>query len=154
MAEVRTMAEGAVYWVQASGSGTAWATASAPASGLFGFVQSMNYTSGRRVVTVSERGTPNHHKVVGKDPINISITFAWTGVYPTAVSGASASVPMFHLEHKADYPEAASTAQYHQFHGVVPQSIQWTEGEQDTIQMTMVALGMNGPTASGYMVAP
>lgn len=153
MAEVRTLAEGTLYWVAASGSGRTWATASAPTSGLFGFVQSMNYSSARRIVPVSERGVPNHFKQVGVDPISLSVTFAWTGATPTAISGASASVPLWHLEYKADYPEAASTATYYQFNGVVVQSMQWTEGDQDTLSMTMQALAMTGPTASGYIVA-
>jgi hypothetical protein len=153
MAEVRSLPEGALYWVQASGSGTAWATASAPASGLFGYVQSMNFTSGRRVVAVMDRGVPTHWKQVGRDPINLSVNFAWTGATPTAVSGASASVPMWHLEYKADYPEAANTATYYQFYGVVVTNMQWTEGDQDTVGLTMQALAMNGPTASGYLVS-
>jgi hypothetical protein len=153
MAEVRNLMEGTLYWVQGSGSGKTWATASAPTSGLFGFVQSMNYSSAQRLVAVSNRGIPDHWKQVGKDPISISVTFAWTGSTPTAISGASASVPFWHLEYKADMPEAASTATYFQFIGVPVQSLQWTEGDQDTVQFTMQALAMVGPTASGYIVA-
>lgn len=154
MSEVRNLAEGVLYWVQSSGSGRTWATASAPQSGLFGFVQSMTFTSAQRLAAAVNRGVPDHWKHIGRDPINLTVTFAWTGATPVASSGASASVPMWHLEYKADYPEAAGTASYYQFHGVVVQSQQFTEGDQDTVQFTMQALAMNGPTASGYMVAP
>lgn len=153
MAEVRNLAEGTLYWVQASGSGRTWATASAPNSGLFGYVQSMTYGSAQRLVAAMDRGVPQHWKFVARDPINITVTFAWTGSTPSAVSGASASVPMWHLEYKADYPEAAGTASYYQFCGVVVQNMQFTEADQDTVQFTMQALAMTGPTASGYIIA-
>lgn len=155
MAEIRTMSEGAVWWVQASGSGNAWATASAPASGLYGFVRSFTFTSGQTVQTVMDRGVPNHQKITSKQPISVNLNFAWTGTHPTAASGAGASVPMFHLEYKADRPEASASAYYFQFFGAAQQSNQFSEGEQeDTIQQSWVALGMNGPTGSGYLVAP
>lgn len=154
MSEVRIMSEGSVWWVQASGTGSAWATASAPASGLYGFVRSFTFTSGQTVQTVMDRGVPHHQKVVSKQPISVNLNFAWTGAHPTAASGAGASVPMFHLEYKADRPEAAGTGIFYQFHGAAQQNLQFSEGEQeDTIQQTFVALGMNGPTASGYLVA-
>lgn len=151
MAEIRTNAEGVLWWVQASGSGASWATASAPASGLFGYVDSFTYTSASRVVTQSDRGVPNHHKVVGKDPISVSVTFRWTGSYPTGLTGTGASVPMVHLEHKAVAPENGNTGRYHQFMGVPLSNFQFTEGESDTIQISTNALAMVGPTASGYL---
>ncbi len=39
MPEVRIMSEGTLRYVQGSGSGRTWGTASAPASGLYGYVQ-------------------------------------------------------------------------------------------------------------------
>jgi len=153
--EVRTLGEGTLKWVAASGSGTAWGTASAPPSGTFGYVRSLTYSSGRRVVAVMERGVPTHWKQVGRDPINVTVNFAWTGSVPTAISGSGASVPMIHLEHAADHPEDSATANYHQFYGVVTTNMQFTEGDnEDTIALTMQALAMNGPTASGYLITP
>jgi hypothetical protein len=44
MTELRTRLEGSLRWVQASGSGNVWATASAPASGVFGYVTNFTFT--------------------------------------------------------------------------------------------------------------
>ena len=155
MAEVRIQNEGAVWWVQASGTGSSWTTASAPASGLYGYVRSFSFTSGQTTQAVMDRGVPDHWKVVSKQPINITLSFAWTGAHPTAVSGAGASVPLFHLEYKSDHPENSGTADYYQFHGCAMQSLEFSEGDtENTISQPFQALGMTGPTASGYLVAP
>lgn len=151
MAEVRTISEGELWWVQASGSGRTWATAATPASGLFGFVRSMQFTSAQRVITPMERGIPDHHKVVGKDVINLQVSFDWTGTIPNAGTGTGASVPMFHLEHLARQPEIGNTARYHQFHGCVVQQTQLSEGEPDSISMTMLALAVSGANTTGYL---
>jgi hypothetical protein len=153
MAEIRNLIEGTLWWVQASGSGVAWATASAPTSGLIGYVTTMTYTSAQTLETVMNRGTPTHHKVVDKQQIAITFDLQWgvTGDYPTFSSGSGASVPMIHLEHKATAPEATD-AIWTQFHGVALESIAWTEAAPlDTQTWTMRALAMNGPTASGYV---
>lgn len=153
MGEVRTMREGQLWWVQASGSGRSWATAATPQSGLFGFVRSMQFTSAADVVVVSDRGTPDHKKVTNLQPINGQINFAWTGWHPTGASGAGASVPMVHLEYKASQPETGS-GRFFQFYGVSMNSIQFQEGQnEDTIQATFNALGMSGENPSGY-IAP
>lgn len=152
MAEVRTLAEGTLRWILASGSGTTWATASAAASGTFGYVTEFSYTSGQRTVQISDRGVPTHNKVVGKDAIQVQTTFLWTGHIPSAISGSGASVPMFHIEHVANAPENGNTGRYHQFHGAVVGSQQLSEAEEgNTIQLQFMALAMNGPTASGYL---
>jgi predicted membrane GTPase involved in stress response len=152
MAEARIFAEGTLRCVQASGSGRTWATASAPTSALFGYVQEgFTFTSGRAVITIFERGVPDHHKVTQKEVINGSFTMQWTGSIPSAVSGSGASVPMWHLEHKAAAPENGGTGVYHQLHGVVVQSIGFTEGSPNTVNVSFVALAMNGPTGSGYL---
>lgn len=151
MTEVRTMREGTLRFVQASGSGNTWATAATPVSGLFGYVQSFTWTSGQTVTTISERGTPDHHKVTNVEPIQLAFSTYWTGTIPTAASGAGASVPMYHLEFRATAAELGSSY-YVRAYGVVPQSIQFTEAlEGDTLQWTCVALGMGGPTTSGFL---
>jgi hypothetical protein len=153
MPEVRNRREGALYYVQASGSGATWATASGASGVLLGFVRDFNWSSAQTVVTISDRGTPNHHKVTDKQPINVSFTLAWanTAQFPAPQSGSGASVPMMHLEFKMTAPDAGAKY-YYQFFGVPITQLQFTEGDQEnTLAHTCVALGMNGPTASGYI---
>ena len=152
MAEVRNMKEGELWWVAASGTGSTWATASAPSSGLFGYVRSMSYDSARTVTPVNERGVPTHFKEVSRDVIKVSVSFAWTGYHPTAVSGSGASMPMIHMEHKSKAPEDGNTGRYHQFHGVAIGNLSMKEGDnENTMDYTMQALAMNGVTGSGYL---
>lgn len=156
--EVYVMQEGSLRWVQASGTGTdpytAWRTASAPQSGLFAYVQpGWTFTSGQTLVTVKERGTPTHHKRAGRNEITVSMTLLWTGAFP-APSAYNASVPMMNLEFKQDLGvgSAIQSANFIQFHGVATDSFQFTEQEQgNQMAFTFRALGMNGPTASGYL---
>lgn len=152
MAEIRNMREGMLRWVQASGSGNGWATATSPASGVFGFVRSFSFTSAQTIQTISDRGTPNHHKVVSKDPPSLTVNIAWTGNLPTALSGTGASVPMFHLEYRANEPENGNSGRYAQFYGAPVQQWQFTEADtEDTIAFTFPLLGMSGWNASGYL---
>lgn len=151
MAEIRSMREGELRFVQATGSGRTWATAATPVSGIFAYVRSMSWTSGATVNVISERGIPDHNKLVSRQPIQITVNAGWTGGIPSAASGAGASVPMFHLEYRASAAETPTTGQYVQFHGVPLVSTQWTEGDEDTMAFTFQALAMNGPTASGYL---
>lgn len=152
MAEVRIMREGAFRWVYASGSGTAWTTASAPGSGLFGYVDSFSFTSAQTIQTQMERGTPTHHKVVDKQPINLTVNFRWTGYLPSAVSGSGASVPMMHLEYRANEPENGGSGRFYQFYGAPIQQEQFTENAQgDTFALTFPCLGMSGANSSGYL---
>jgi hypothetical protein len=137
--------------VAASGSGTAWGTASAPASGLFGYVRSFTFTSGATYQAISERGVPTHWKELDKQPVQGAVTFDWTGTYPTAVSGASASVPMVHMEYIARAPELSNSGRFYQFYGVVFQSEAFTEGAPSNINLTFQALGMSGANGSGYL---
>lgn len=154
MAEIRNRHEGTLRWVVASGSGTAWATASAPTSGLLGFVRNFTWNSGRTIQVISDRGTPNHNKLVSKEGITVSFDLAYgiTGDYPGMnVSGSGATVPMIHGEFKMTAKEAGA-AIYYQFYGLPIASQNFTEGDQEnTISFQGVALGMNGPTASGYL---
>lgn len=155
MAEVRNLPEGSLRWVQASGTGRTWATASAPASGLIGFVQEgMTFTSGQTITQIMERGIPDHHKLVSKNAIQVSFTFMWTGSAQFPVSGSGASVPMYHLEYRASAVEYAGAPSgfFYQFHGVALSQQSFTEnGNGDQIQFQGIALGMVGPTASGYL---
>lgn len=155
MAEVRNMREGTLRWVYASGSGTAWATASAPTSGLLGYVRSFTLNSGRTTVQVMDRGKPMMQKLVSEEPIQASFQVAYgvTGDYPNvALTGSGHSMPgMLHLEFKATAAEAGA-ALYHQLYGVAINSINLSEGAQeDTLDFSCVALRQNGPTASGYL---
>lgn len=154
MAEVRVKAEGTLRWVQASGSGRTWATASAPASGVVGFVQSFSFTSAQTVQTMVERGRPDHHKLVGFSPIDVSLEFLWTGNFlaPTA-TGSGASLPMFHMEFRASAVErGAGTGEYFQFHGCALVDNRVTENDDgNRVALTYRALAMTGPTASGFL---
>ena len=151
--EVRVQAEGSLRWVRGSGSGRTWATASAPTSGLVGFVTDFSFKSALKTVQVKERGTPDHHKVVGKEAIEVSVGFLWTGTNPSGITGAGASSPMDHLEFKALRPEEGATSgYYYQFHGCVLEGIDYTEAEEgNNVKFTYKALAMVGPTASGYL---
>jgi len=153
MAEVRNRKEGALRWVQASGSGLTWATASAAATALMGFVRNFTWTSANTIQTISDRGTPNHHKKVDAQPINGSFDVAWanTGQFPNPAVSSGATVEMVHLELKMTAPEAGA-AYYYQFHGAAITQRQFTEGDQENaLSFQFVALAMNGPTASGYI---
>ena len=160
MAEVRVAMEGTLGWVQQSGSGTSWATASAALSGAnMAYVRGFSYNSGLRTVQVANRGIPDHNKVVGKDAINgsFSVAYANTADMPTKLSatGAGASVMMIMLEYRMKIPEVALSAGsgiYYQFYGVPPAALAFAEGDnENTMAFNFVALGMNGPTASGYL---
>ena len=154
MAEIRNRAEGTLRWVQASGSGTAWATASAPTSGLLGYVRNFTWTSGRTIQVISDRGVPTHNKLVSKEGINVSFDVAYgvTGDYPpTNATGSGATVPMVHMEFKMTAKEAGAGI-YYQFYGMPIASMNFTEGDnENTISFQGVALAMIGPTGSGYL---
>lgn len=153
MSEVRVQAEGVLRFVQASGSGRVWATGATPASGRVGFVRSFQFTSAETINTVMERGIPDHHKLTSKQPIEVTFSLAWTGSGIPVASGQGASVPMNHYEFMASRPEdgLAPTGFYHQFMGGVITNVQFTEGDEDLINLTVRALAMVGPTASGYL---
>jgi len=155
--EVRIMAEGAMRWVVASGTGQTWGTASAPVTGLIGFVQAGGtFTQTRNVLTVKERGVPHHHKVLGREPIEFNMTFmqAVTANYPpTASTSQGASVPQVNFELMHTVSELGGpTAQYHQFVNATFVSQQFTEPEDgNRYQQTWRAINYVGPTASGYL---
>ncbi len=156
--EVRVFAEGALRWAQASGTGGAWATASGASTALVGFVQAgFSNTSAQRAVTITDRGIPKHHKVIGREPVTLTLEFlqAVTANDPaiSVATSLGASTPMLHFELKSDSVElGAGSATYRQFRYAVLTDNQWTEGEEGNVaRQTWVALEMNGPTASGYL---
>lgn len=156
MGEVRNALEGSLAWVQASGSGTAWATASAATGRVFSYVRNMSWTSGETIQAVMDRGIPTHNKLVNKQAIQVSCTVAYgaTAEYPTNASGSGASVPMVHLELKQKAPEVGSgSGVWYQFFGVPVSQLQFNEGDnENTLALTLNGLAMNGPTASGYLI--
>lgn len=156
--EIFVHAEGILRFVQASASGgnasgaRVWGTGSAPVSGTMAYVESFSYTSGRTIQTIMNRGVPTHHKMTQRDPIQITFNCLYTGAVPEAASASGATIDMWHLEHEANDAGLANSGRYIQFHGVTVQSVQFTENPQgDTLAFTCVALGMNGPTGSGYL---
>lgn len=151
--EVRTMAEGELWWVQASGTANgAWQTASSPQSGLLGFVDSFNFTSGLNSTPQYDRGEPKHFKVTQKNVIDISCQFRWTGHSFAAATAAGNSTQLYNLEYRAAEPENGGSGRYFQFNKVLTSQMQFTENaDGDTIALTTQALSMNGPTGSGYI---
>jgi hypothetical protein len=151
LSEIYTLSEGALYYAQASAAGqnpyTAWATGADAPTGLFAYVRSLSYTSAQTLVTIKDRGVPTHHKRVGRDEIEVVATIGWTGAHPE-FSAYNASVGMGHLEYKL---LAAGQTAYAHFYGVAEDSLEYTEAdEENTMQMTFRALGMN-LTGSGYV---
>ncbi len=59
------------------------------------------------------------------------------------------------MEFRMKIPEVALSAGsgiYYQFWGIPPMSCAFAEGDnENTVSFNFVALGMNGPTASGYL---
>jgi len=153
--EARTFAEGALRWVEASGTG-GWTTASAAPTALVGFVlPGAAYRSARTVAAVLERDTPHHHKLLSNDPVEFQFTYrqAVTANRPDPATGSGASVPKVHFEIKTTIPEApAFTAQYFQFEHCAKIAEGWTETEQGNVWTERWrALSMTGPTGSGYL---
>lgn len=156
--EVRVQAEGTLRWAGASAPNGGWITAMTPvsSSGAVGFVQAgMSHQSATKRVTVSDRGVPNHHKNIGREPGEVTFTFLEAitannpALYKTTAGGAS--LPLVHFEHKATAAEDGS-AIYRQYHHCTLISDGWTEQEEgNAYQQTWRFLSMNGPTASGYM---
>jgi hypothetical protein len=150
--EQRVAAEGILRWVQASGQGTGWTTASAPVSGIWGFVKEFSWDSARSIGAAVERGTPVGWKEYDKKPISVTLGFEWTGTMPTPSTAAGATVPMIHLEHRANEGEmGAGTGRYYQFHGAIIESVGFKEGNPNMINVKLQALAMSGANASGYL---
>lgn len=155
--EVRTFAEGALRWVQASGTG-GWQTASAAQSALMGFVQAgLRINSARNVQTIMERGIPHHHKVIESTPVEVQFTYlqAVTANMANPTTASGASTPQAHFELRSTDAEALSgpSAQWWQFMNGVLVSRGPTEAANgNQIQEIWRFLAMTGPTGSAYMV--
>lgn len=152
--EVRTMPEGTLRFVAASGSGRTWSTAATPVSGLWGYVQAgMSIASARTINTIMERGLPDHHKFGEATPPEWTFSFKQTGVIPTAVTAPGASVPMWHVEHRASAPEnGAGTGVFNQLFGAVIISQGWTENADGNVfAVTLRGLAQTLATGSGYL---
>lgn len=158
--EVRTLAEGTLRSVQASGSGRTWATGATPVSALIAFVQDgFSFTSAQETVQVMERGVPDHHKVVSKSPIDV--TFSNMVSYHTAqimdqaiATAGGTTVPMLHLEYKSLSKEIGdgSTAMYAEFLGALPQSFKFTENKNgNKVDFSFKCLAMIAWTGSGFL---
>ena len=153
--EARVFAEGALRHVQASGTG-GWATASAAATALVGFVQAgTTFNSAQNVQTIMERGRPHHHKVVGQEAIEVTFSYiqAVTANIPNPATASGVSTPQAHFELRhTDAEDPTKTAQFWQFMNGVLLRRGWTEGENGNIfQDTWRFLTMLGPTGSGYI---
>src|SRR3970040_1696217 len=152
--EVRTFAEGALRWAQASGTG-GWATASGALTALIGFVQAgMTYNSARGVPPFMKRGTPNHHKSTTVNAQKLQFTYlqAVTGNKAAPATASGASTPQVHLELKITDTELPSvTAQYFQFLNCVKATEGWAEGENgNQWQETWRGVSVVGPSGRGY----
>lgn len=167
MPEIRTMGEGTLRWVQAgSGTGGAvgngWVTASGNSTGLIGYVQAgLGFDQAFNVQTVMDRGTAMHNKVVAVNPIEVEFTvlFGVTADYPPFVTASGFSNAEVHLEWKMHIPEVAGkaapftgTGLYYQFTNASLMSKRPTEAENgNTVAFRYRAVGMTGPTGSGYL---
>ena len=152
--EVRVLAEGSLRWVQSSGSALTWQTASAPISGLLGFVQAgLSFNDiNREYATVMDRGVPSHHKLVRTNPIEVTFTVLQgiTADYPVLATASGHTVIEANLEFKMLGPE--QSAQYYQFHKAVLVTRTLTEQDEgNQLAWTWRALSAIGPTASGYL---
>jgi hypothetical protein len=149
------MYEGSLRWVQASGSGSAWATASAPTSGLIGYVTNLTFTSAQTMNVISDNGIPTHTKLGDRQPIPLSFDVQW-GVtaqypYPGTASGTNVALVHFELRYSAGEGQAGS-GMYLMFMGAAKQSQAFTHAAPaNTMTWTYTCLGMLGPTASGYL---
>jgi hypothetical protein len=153
MTEARVLLEGTLRGVQASGTGLTWATATSPPSAIYGFVDSFTFNSAQTVTTISNRGIPDHNKITEKAPIDVTFNFIYTGSYTAFATASGSTVPMQHIEWRASAAEqGAGSGFYYQFYGAALKSIKNAEAKDgDKVSVNYVCLGMNGPTASGYL---
>ena len=153
--EARVWREGELRWVQSSGTG-AWKTASAAVTGLIGFVRAgLAAEEAWNYVTVAERGTPHHHKLVATNPVEVrfEVLFGSTASYPAPATASGVSNPQIHLELKMrDEEVATASGIYFEWCNCVLLSKGFGEAEEgDTYGFTYRALTQVGPTASGYL---
>lgn len=155
--EIYVAMEGDLRWVTHSGNQNSWATASAPTSGVFGFVEGFSFGSAQEIATINERGNPNHLKRISKAAITLKVNFLTTG-YMLASALQNNTLEQFNLEFKSRNSAQGSnagTGRFYQFHGMAMQSNDYAENKEgNTIDIPFIGLGMVGPTASGYLSFP
>lgn len=153
--EIRNLPEGSLWWVQASGTG-GWLTASAPKSGLMGYVQAgMTFQQPQTFTPYYNRGTAGGFKFVqkGAGTLGVKLGYGVTADYPpTAITASGVSTPQVHFEYKAISPENNLTGLWWQFQNCVNGGPKFTEGAaQDEFDFSFQFLTYNGPTGSGYL---
>lgn len=155
MPEPRNLPEGELRWVQASGTG-GWLTASAPASGLMGYVQAgMAFQQQQNFQPYFNRGTAGGFKFTQKQAgtLQFKLLYGITADYPpTAITASGVSVPEVHFEFKQLTPEDNRTAIWHQFRNCVNGGPRLTEqANANEYDFSFQFLTMLGPTASGFL---
>lgn len=133
MSGVLNQRNGVLRWVAAPNiSASAWATASAPASGVVGFVRSFSHDSGRTMHPVMDRGNPHHQIEGNRNAINVTFQMAYIGTgFPTG---------MVHLELRMS---GNDNEQVHQYLGAAYTQENFSEAEtENTMDMTWQALAM------------
>jgi hypothetical protein len=124
---------------------------------LFGFVQAgMTFSQMETFVAMHDRGVPKHFKhtkkEVGKG--QFKLLYGITADYPaTAITASGASVPMVHLEWRANYTEnGTASGIYWQLMNCVLGAPKFTEAENgDDATYDFQYIYQQGPTASGYL---
>ena len=152
MGEARNSTEGTLAWVQASGSGKTFATASAPASAVFGFAENFRFASAVDRAVIMDRGIPSHYKLNSRTVIDWScdVLYANTGEWPMLWTTASGSTtPMGHLQLKMTAPEMGSSL-YYVLIGAALDSFEFTETTPaNKLALKGRALAMSGVNTSG-----
>lgn len=161
--ETRILSEGSLRWVQAgSGTGatvtTGWITASAAATGLFGFVRAgMAFAQQQNYQDVKDRGIVKYFKLIDQNvgTLSLKLGYGVTADYPpTAATASGFSTQQIHLQWKADTREVGGgwTGLYYLFTNCVNMGPRVTEGDnEDTMDFDFRFVTMVGPTASGYL---
>ena len=155
MPEPRNLPEGELRWVQASGTG-GWLTASAPQSGLMGYVQAgASFQQPLTFAPFFNRGTAGGFKLAQKDvgTLTFKLLYGITADYPpTAITASGVSVPAVHFEFKQATTEDNRTGIYHQFRNCVNGGPKFTEqANANEYDFSFQYLTQNGPTGSGYL---
>lgn len=143
MAEVFNQREGILSWVSASANTSGWSTAASSPSGIaIAYVRDFGITSGRTVNTVMNRGVPDHHKRVDATPLNLNLTYGYTGD----------SIPDYHVHLELFMSGQNGASAFHQVHNAIRTQHDFGEvPEENTYTDTFVAVSMTESTASGYL---
>lgn len=153
--EVRNLPEGSLWWVQSSGTG-GWLTASAPKSGLMGYIQAgASFEQPQVFQEYFNRGTAGGYKFVQKSvgTFSFKLLYGVTADYPpTAITASGVSTPQVHFEFKQASPENNLTGIYWQLQNCVNDGPKLTEAANaNEYDYQFKFLTYNGPTGSGYI---